>query len=255
MIYHCAPLLERSLVSLGRDFAERLGLPRDIAVSALPISAMRKVMAGSLPSGSGLQGSLEGMGEKRRTEFVAGRLCAARSLRRMGIDAEFPLPVMDRLPVWPPGVLGSISHCATLAVAATALRSSYGALGIDVESLINFSTMQDIQPSVCSDQELDCLRRWVPCEDRAVTLAFSAKEALYKALFPLVGQFKDFHSAQLCGCESRSLVLSLTQDWSSQWQAGAKVRVQFAWYGNEVLSAVCLPSRPPAIAKGDELGA
>lgn len=185
--------------------------------------------------------AVEGMSIKRRAEFVAGRICADQSLRKMGIIAEFPLPVRNRLPVWPHGASGSISHCSAMAVAMTAIKSGYSALGIDVEPLIDPGIALEIQESVCRNDELAGLERYMPCRTRSLTMLFSAKEALYKALFPLAGQFKDFHSAEFCACEAGSLVLRLTHDWTSRWRAGTKVKIRYAWLGQTVISAVCMP--------------
>ncbi|WP_168734328.1 4'-phosphopantetheinyl transferase family protein [Pseudothauera nasutitermitis] len=221
-----------------------LGLPQDVTLSGISIPAVREAMEEPLPPGPALRFALEDMSAKRRTEFAAGRICAARSLRKLGVIAEFPLPVRDRLPVWPSGVLGSISHCATMAVAMTAMKSRYCALGVDVESLIDPGVALEIQPSVCRDGEWIGLENHVPCRARSVTLLFSAKEALYKALYPLTGRFEDFHAAEFCGCEAGALVLRLTHDWTSCWRAGTRIRVRYAWLDRMVVSAAFIPGKP-----------
>lgn len=218
-----------------------LDLPEDVTLSGISIAVVSEAMETHLSPGTALQLAVTGMGTKRRTEFAAGRLCASGSLHGMGLIAEFPLPVRNRLPVWPSGVVGSISHCNTIAVAMTAPKSRYCALGIDVESLLDPDTAQGIQQYVCRNEELIGLKRHIPCTRRSLTILFSAKEALYKALFPLVGRFKDFHSAELFGCEPGSLMLRLTHDWTSYWRAGTKIKVCYAWLGQEVVSAVYLP--------------
>jgi enterobactin synthetase component D len=211
-------------------------------LSGISIPAVRAAMEKPLSSNSFLRSALKDMNAKRRIEFMAGRICAARSLREMGVIAEFPLPVKDRLPVWPSGVLGSISHCATMAVAMTARRIRYCALGIDVESLIAPDVALEIQQCICCDEELISMGKHIPCQVQSLTLLFSAKEALYKALFPLVRQFKDFHAAELCNFDSGSVVLRLTHDWNSCWCAGTKIRVRYVWLGLVVISAVCIPT-------------
>ncbi len=218
-----------------------LDLPEDVTLSGISIAVVREAMETHLSPGSALQLAVTGMNTKRRTEFAAGRVCASEALRGMGLIAEFPLPVRNRLPVWPLGVVGSISHCNTIAVAMTAPKSRYCALGIDVESLLDPDTAQGIQQYVCRDEELDRLERYIPCRSRSLTILFSAKEALYKALFPLVGRFKDFHAAEFVGFEPCSVVLRLTHDWTSCWRAETKIKVRYAWLGQEVISAVCLP--------------
>jgi len=234
---------DRAAIAWLPDLAELLALPQDIKLSGLALATGGAAMthAWSLPSGLSLRGMTEGMGRKRRTEFLAGRLCACRSLSEMKVAAEFPLFIRDRMPVWPFGVLGSISHCASMAVAMTAPASRFRALGVDVETVIDPATVLNIQHSIGSDDELTLLESVVPDRARALTLLFSAKEALYKALYPLVGQYKDFHAAQVVDCRVKTLVLRLAEHWNAQWRCGTHVLVRFAWLGNEVLTAVWLP--------------
>lgn len=229
------------------DLDGLLELPNGVQLTGLVLSNDLRTLTEVWSSqGSwALHHMVGGMGSKRRTEFLAGRLCAYRSLLAMGVVVEYPLPVKDRLPVWPSGVVGSISHCASMAVAMTAQACRFHALGIDVETMIAPSTAGEIQHSVGCDGELTCLARTIPCHAEALTLLFSAKEALYKALYPLVRRFKDFHAAEIVDCEAKSLVLRLTQDWSDEWRSGACVKVQYVWLDDEVLTAICLPYAQP----------
>ncbi|AWB34174.1 4'-phosphopantetheinyl transferase family protein [Orrella marina] len=223
--------------------ADLLELSPDIRLSglALPTSRTSMDVLVHAPTSWLGQSMVTGMSHKRRTEFLAGRLCAFHSLSEMGVDAEFPLPVQDRLPIWPPGILGSISHCASVAVAMAAPATRFHAVGIDVEMLIDAEIAQDIRHSVGRDRELECLERNIPCRARSLTLLFSAKEALYKALYPFSRQYKDFHAAEIVSCQANALVLRLTEDWCGSWRGGACVEVRYAWMDREVLTAVCIP--------------
>src|SRR5690242_5958922 len=72
----------------------------------------------------------------RRAEFAAGRSAARRALAELGIG-PVALPVGERrMPVWPTGIVGSITHCVGLAAAAVAWADDLAALGIDVEPAI-----------------------------------------------------------------------------------------------------------------------
>ncbi|MGZ3133657.1 4'-phosphopantetheinyl transferase family protein [Pseudomonas aeruginosa] len=227
--------------------ADLLELSPDIRLSGLALPTGRTSMnvLGLSPTSWLGQSMVTGMSHKRRREFLAGRLCAFHSLSEMGVDAEFPLPAQDRLPIWPPGILGSISHCASVAVAMAAPASRFHALGIDVETLIDADVAQDIWHSVGRESERVCLERNIPCRARSLTLLFSAKEALYKALYPLSRQYKDFHAAEIISYQTKALVLRLTEDWCGSWRGGACVEVRYAWLDREVLTAVCIPRVSP----------
>src|SRR5947208_1552294 len=69
----------------------------------------------------------------RRREFRAGRLYARQALRGLGIP-ETAIPIgPDRAPIWPKGVVGSISHSRNLCAAVVGLSADYLGIGIDIE--------------------------------------------------------------------------------------------------------------------------
>jgi 4'-phosphopantetheinyl transferase EntD len=71
--------------------------------------------------------------EKRRREFRTVRLCARRALRELGLPPVAVLPGEHREPVWPPGVVGSMTHCTGYRAAAVAHSPDLVTVGIDAE--------------------------------------------------------------------------------------------------------------------------
>lgn len=135
---------------------------------------------------------------KRVQEFAAGRLCARLALESFGIG-DFPLRVAaDRQPIWPRGIVGSISHTAGLCIAAVCLKSRYDALGVDCEVVGHVT--EELWATICTSREADWLGG-LPVAERAVAAAliFSAKESFYKCQYPLTGEWLDFHDLE---CES-----------------------------------------------------
>jgi enterobactin synthetase component D len=133
---------------------------------------------------------------KRRNEFILGRAAARLALIRAG--SPNPFPVMRRAggdPDWPAGIVGSITHSGPWAIAAVASRSCIWILGIDLEDVLSIPEME-IAETVCRASEL----RWVfeRGDSRLRTaMLFSAKESVYKALYPWCQQFFDFHAVEL----------------------------------------------------------
>lgn len=140
---------------------------------------------------------VQGAVEKRRREFAGGRFCARKALSQLGID-NFPLlPDADRVPIWPPGVVGSISHCAGFCGAAVARRETTIGLGVDVESADPLA--RNLVPMVCTKLEserLTLLPRPAGAADWH-KLVFSAKESVYKAYYPLARTSLDFHDVDV----------------------------------------------------------
>lgn len=134
-------------------------------------------------------------GEKRRREFTAGRLCAREALAKLGFG-EVPVGTgANRQPLWPPGVVGSITHCPGYVAAAAAWASDMVALGIDAERHQPLSS--GVEQAVCTSGELAWCEARPPSAIHWPTVIFSAKEAIYKCWFPLAGTWLGFHDAEL----------------------------------------------------------
>lgn len=125
---------------------------------------------------------------KRRLEFARGRSAARRALADLGWPAV-PIPVgPDREPMWPRGVVGSITHCEGLVAAVVARDSCLATVGLDAEPAEGLPA--DVRPLVLRDSE------W-STDPVTEKLVFSAKEAIYKALFPIVRVWIDFQDVEI----------------------------------------------------------
>jgi 4'-phosphopantetheinyl transferase EntD len=127
------------------------------------------------------QRAIAGAGPKRSREFAAGRICARRALGALGMPAV-AIPVGDHgEPVWPSGVVGSITHCSGHRGAAVARARDVAAIGIDAEPDAPLPAplrrrMASERGSVAGEPIARDDAR--VCVDR---LLFSAWEAVYKA--------------------------------------------------------------------------
>src|SRR5215204_6522905 len=128
---------------------------------------------------------------KVRRASGAARIIARELLGQLGhVDCAVP-KAPSGTPIWPPSVVGSLAHDNRVAVAAVANRSASYALGIDVEPAeILPSELLDI---VATPQE----RLQVHDDSYQGRLLFAAKEAVYKAVFPIDQTFLDHHDIQI----------------------------------------------------------
>lgn len=133
---------------------------------------------------------------ERQAEFAAGRAAARAALRGLGL-VPFAIPMgADRAPVWPSGVVGSITHHGGQCLAVVARRMSFGGLGIDLEPLAPLPA--DLLPEILTAGEA----LWLQDQpaDRRGTLAriiFSAKESTYKALYPQIREVVGFDAMEI----------------------------------------------------------
>lgn len=132
--------------------------------------------------------------EKRKHEFRTGRSLAREALEKLGI-APCAIPVgPNREPIWPAMVTGSISHCSSLGVVALGLRTVYKSIGVDIE--LNRPLPQNIPEMIFANQERDSKQGDTNIQNHD-TLTFSAKETVFKCLFPVVGFYFDFKEVTL----------------------------------------------------------
>src|SRR5215207_2502716 len=128
--------------------------------------------------------------EKRRDEFLTGRVLARRALDELGCPAA-AIPVGDgRMPVWPPGYVGSISHSGGLCVAHVGRSENLASIGIDIELVGALEA--ELVRQVCSPEEQTTLEHDQASDIDPGTLYFSAKEAVYKAYFPVTRSFLEY---------------------------------------------------------------
>jgi len=130
---------------------------------------------------------------KRRAEFATARHCARRALAEVEIG---PAPVLrgsSREPLWPYGIVGSVTHSAGYHAAAVGRITRYGSIGIDCEP--HEPLPDGVLDQICLPGERAQLvgiddQHW----DR---LLFSAKESVYKTWFPLARRWLGFHDARI----------------------------------------------------------
>lgn len=181
---------------------------------------------------------------KRQAEYLAGRLCAREGLRRLTGSASVPTVGADRAPQWPAGLVGSISHGHGWAAALVAHGSAWRGLGLDVEQPLPVARAERLAEQILTPGELLQLQGLAP-EQRAwrVSLTFSLKESLFKALYPLVLRRFYFHDAELLDCHASGqarlrLLIGLSRD----WPAGSELHGQFCEFDGRLLSLVSIPA-------------
>jgi len=133
---------------------------------------------------------------KRLEEFAAGRLCARLLLHEFGID-QFAIEVgADRQPLWPQGLVGSITHTAGFCAAVAAPKKCLRSVGIDTE--LSGSVKPELWRGICTASETTWLRSLPESEQHsAATLIFSAKEAFYKCQFAVTHERLGFGDVSL----------------------------------------------------------
>lgn len=177
---------------------------------------------------------------KRVAEFAAGRACAHRALAELGAPGFVLRVGPDREPLWPAGVVGSITHsdgfCGVVAARIGTLRS----LGLDAER--RDAVHERLWSQIATAEERAGLASLKP--DNAIecaTLIFSAKEAFYKCQFPLTREWLSFSDVSV-STERDTFDIRPRRTLGLEAIAPPPWRGRFALVGSLVLTGLALPA-------------
>ncbi|MEG4686003.1 enterobactin synthase subunit EntD [Enterobacter cloacae] len=168
---------------------------------------------------------LSNAGRKRKAEHLAGRIAAAHALPDYTVPGIGP----SGEPLWPEGVSGSITHSGAQAMAVV-VRHQDALVGIDCEAILPDREARDIQDGIVDAQEAMCLTHSGYPFALALTLAFSAKESLFKALFPQVKVFMGFDYARVTEVTGKTITLALSRP-AGEYPEGK--RFTLVWQHND----------------------
>ncbi len=156
--------------------------------------------------------SVEQVAPKRAREFGAGRAAARAAMDLLGHAARPILQGDDRAPVWPQGLVGSITHSDRDCLAVVTDDPEIRSLGLDLEPMVALDPA--LWPEICTDTEREWLASLGPSQrGNFAKLVFSAKEAVYKAQYPLSKTLIGFHAITLnFDLASNSFTARFTRD-------------------------------------------
>jgi enterobactin synthetase component D len=149
--------------------------------------------------GVNLPGRLADAVAKRKLEFLAGRYCARLAIAGLGVAGIGEIAIGEkREPLWPAGLIGSITHSRGFASAVVASDQQLAGIGIDSEQLIAEKTAANVSSHILVESEdYQANRAFVDSPREYLTLIFSAKESIFKCLYPQVQQYFDFRDAEV----------------------------------------------------------
>ena len=184
---------------------------------------------------------------KRQIEFLAGRCCARQAIARLTGETQVVIPQQDdRAPGWPPEIVGAITHTAGYAAALVAPQNVYDGIGLDCERIVSTEQLP-LQRHICTPYELDTLHAscttWSP--EALLTLVFSAKESLYKCLYPRVQAYFGFEAARVVAVDVArgTFVVQLEKDVHPAWRTATQWTGIFACHRHLLMTAMAEDKR------------
>jgi 4'-phosphopantetheinyl transferase EntD len=135
--------------------------------------------------------------DKRRREFTTTRHCARAAMRKLGMPPVAVMRGERGSPVWPEGIVGSLTHTTGYRAAVLACGEDVLTIGIDAEQHDSLPDgVLDVVSLPAERARITSLRQTEP-EVHWDRLLFCAKEAVYKAWFPLTARWLGFEHAHI----------------------------------------------------------
>lgn len=187
--------------------------------------------------------ALENAVQKRRSEYLAGRYLAKLALRDWAVFGFEVTADENRCPVWPPGLIGSISHTDSVAMCSVASSSTTGTLGIDIESWMDPDVRSSVEGQIATRTELDRMLALGLSREQCLTSVFSAKESIFKALYPWARRYFDFTAAELVGIDNRAclMIFRIIEDLGPLIAKGLSVTVSYRITAGTITTCASLP--------------
>ena len=144
--------------------------------------------------------------DSRKAEYIAGRVCAIKALRSQGIQVDNILSNKDRSPIWPKHTSGSITHSQNFISVAISTDKSIKSIGHDCEFIVSPNLVNEMMDSILFDKEKELV---FGDPQEFITLAYSAKECFFKAIYPLTKNFFSFEHAQIIKIDSQDKTFTI----------------------------------------------
>lgn len=175
----------------------------------------------------------------RKAEFLAGRLLASTMMNALKIKSEIIDIGTNRVPIWPVNIKGSISHFDEVVICSICTDKRLKRIGIDIEGHSN-NISEDLMEAIMNQAEKKLAHNHGIIERHAFSLFFSAKESLFKALYPEVNHYFDFDAAEIIkiNTELQTFEISLNYDLSLIHQKGVSFNGKYLLSDEQVITLI-----------------
>ena len=158
---------------------------------------------------------------KRQREFIRRCFLFHETYERTPLCSE-----ATGEPVWPDSLKGSITHKSGHVGIVTTLDRSVGGLGLDLEGPEKMH--EGLYSKICDENEIELFKKVKYLGlNECMTIAFSAKESIYKAIFPVGKKFFYFNHAKVTNLDKNFIELKLEIEASPITPAGYKIKVHY----------------------------
>lgn len=174
---------------------------------------------------------------KRIREFTAGRTCARIALEQLNVSSSPILPDAKRAPIWPEGIVGSITHTDEKVAVAVAQKSDIQSIGIDMEAIDRVE--QKLWKMLFTEKEQSYLSSLSSdTQQLHSTLFFSAKECFFKFQFPLTKQWVEFQQASIAITDENKFTVTLDEAVAHELELDISYTGNFVYFEHVVITGL-----------------
>ncbi|MCJ8347657.1 4'-phosphopantetheinyl transferase superfamily protein [bacterium] len=175
--------------------------------------------------------------KKRKRDYLAGRYCAMKCLQDFGFPLNSGFQILsnkDRSVLWPEGYCGSITHTSQYVASVVARCKDFRSLGIDSENKMKRRTFDRIKRQIAKDNEIEMVQQKLGDEQLALTLIFSAKESIYKSVFPISKVFFYFEAFCIDTIDADHLEGYFTKDLNPEFTKDSRMSIFYEIHQDRV---------------------
>lgn len=180
--------------------------------------------------------------QQRLNEFYAGRIATEAILVEV-LNCRQPITSMTAtLPIWPQGVKGSISHAKNKLLVVISTQVEY--LGVDVEYIMPADVAEKMADLILTRPEQDLYisegMQYLSFAEY-LTLLFSLKESLYKAIYPQTQHYIDFLQAQLIdiNLQHKTAIFQLSAEIKQHYHLRESYHAVWELHADHVVTRCC----------------
>jgi len=154
----------------------------------------------------------------RQAQFLAGRIAAKNALQAISHTPENIAIGKHREPLWPKGIIGSISHSNHVSIATAQVKTEQTkGCGLDIQTIFNQEESTKVLPIILSQQDQASFNKHKNhfYENQLATLIFSAKESYFKTVFNQVKEYFDFNAVSIQSIDLQNKQVILISNASS----------------------------------------
>ena len=180
---------------------------------------------------------------KRQLDFLSGRTASQYALNKISDDLKICNSLSATgIPVFPNHIVGSISHTKEYVIALLGLKTDFLSIGCDIETIVPLNRANKLKHKILTETDLKILNQAQSDKsfNEIFSAVFSAKEAIYKCVFPLYKKFFGFHDFHLTNINTEQLTFTTTNESVQKYLHQSQIIIHYTNINTHTILTYCV---------------